>query len=598
MSDRYRGKFHLLPLPLPKFGRRAFLQRLGEVGLATTALSVTAGCGQSSPDLHGSTETETDSGGNPVTPDSINFLHGVASGDPLTDGIILWTRVTPPDSTSDPIAVNWLISESTDLSNPVNSGQFVTNAGRDYTVKVDAAGLNSFSTYYYQFSVIQADGSVATSAIGRTKTSPSATDDVSQLRIASAACNQYTFGHFNAFSRIAERADLDLVIHLGDYIYEGGGSQVRAHEPPHEILTLDDYRVRHAQYKTDPGLQSAHRQHPWISTVDDHETTNNSYATGASNHTEGAFADGGEGFWNERVGWALRAYFEWMPIRDNGTGFDAPAAGEPRQEAGQTGLLATGLGRLYKRVPYGELLDIILLDTRLAGRVEENTDFIVSEEQTILGADQRDWFLNELSSSSARWKVIGNGTAFAPLIAGPSNPLTGCTSPTPLDPPCYVNQDAWDGYQFDRNAVFDTIENNNLSNNVFIYGDIHAVIACDLPRVPNDPTQYNALTGEGSLGVELCCGGVAQVPVPIWTALMANGENPHMKHAQETRLGYMLMDITPDRVQAEWYYSAVQTETTVEVMDTTLLQTEHDSQRLTNALTASAGPASPPALAP
>lgn len=595
MSDRYRGRFHHLPLPLPEFGRRAFLQRIGEATVATTALGMTTGCGQTSP---AKKPDELDSGGNPISPESINFLHGVASGDPLISQIILWTRVTPPEDSVDPISVDWVISESTDLSSPVNSGQFVTNPDRDFTVKVDVTGLASYTTYYYQFSVMQADGSVSQSPVGRTKTAPAAGDDVSQLRFASASCNQYTFGHFNAFARIGERADLDLVIHLGDYIYEGGGSQVRAHEPPHEILTLEDYRIRHAQYKTDPGLQSAHRQHPWISTIDDHETTNNSYATGAANHTEGHPDDGGEGFWNERVGWALRAYFEWMPIRDNGTGFDAPAAGEPRQEAGQTGLLATGLGRLYKRVAYGELVDIIMLDTRLAGRVEENTDFIVSEEQTILGEDQRNWFLNELSNSTAQWKIIGNGTAIAPLIAGPTNPLTGCTSLTPLDPPCYVNQDAWDGYQFDRNAVFDTLENNSITNSVFIFGDIHAVIACDLPRVANDIASYNPATGEGSLGVELCCGGVAQVPVPVWTGLMANGENPHMKHAQETRLGYMLMDVTPARVQAEWYYSAVQAETTEETPDPVMLQTENNSQRLTNAVTPSAGPANPPALAP
>ena len=238
-----------------------------------------------------------------------------------------------------------------------------------------------------------------------------------------------------------------------------------------------------------------------------------------------------------------------------------------------------------------------MLDTRLAGRVEEDTDFIVSEDQTILGAEQRTWFLNELANSTARWRLIGNGTAFAPLIAGPTNPLTGCTS-GPTDPPCYVNQDAWDGYQFDRNAVYDTLETNGIDNSVFIFGDIHAVIACDLPRVPNDLASYNPLTGEGSLGVEFCCGGVAQVPVPVWTGLMVNGENPHMKHAQERQLGYMLLDITPERTQAEWYYSVAQTQTTTETMDPVILQTVSGSQHITNALQASSGPADPPPLAP
>ena len=595
MSDHHRRRFRLLPLPL--FSRRAFLKRFGGASLGALAIGGSSGCGSSSAPAQAAPGPELDSGGNPVAPDRINFLHGVASGDPRTDRVILWTRTTPPEGSTEDIAVDWRLSTTPDMADTVQSGQFITGAARDFTVKVDPTGLASSTTYYYQFSVTQSDGSVANSPIGRTKTAPAATDDVSQLRIASASCNQYTFGFFNAFGRIGERADLDLFIHLGDYIYEGGGSQVRAHDPAREIVSLADYRQRHAQYKTDPDLQAAHRQHPWITTIDDHESTNNSYATGASNHTEGRFEDGGEGFWQERVGWALRAYFEWMPVRDNGAGFDAPADGEPRQEAGQTGLLAEGLGRLYRRIPYGELLDIIMLDTRLAGRVEEDTDFIVSEDQTILGAEQRTWFLNELANSTARWRLIGNGTAFAPLIAGPTNPLTGCTS-GPTDPPCYVNQDAWDGYQFDRNAVYDTLETNGIDNSVFIFGDIHAVIACDLPRVPNDLASYNPLTGEGSLGVEFCCGGVAQVPVPVWTGLMVNGENPHMKHAQERQLGYMLLDITPERTQAEWYYSVAQTQTTTETMDPVILQTVSGSQHITNALQASSGPADPPPLAP
>lgn len=595
MSDHHRRRFRLLPPPT--FGRRDFLKRLGGVSFGAFTLGAASGCGSSSAPAQAAPGPVEDSGGNPIAPENINFLHGVASGDPRTDRVVIWTRTTPPDGSTDDIAVDWVMSLSPDLSNPVQSGEFITNAGRDFTVKVDPTGLASYTTYYYQFSVTQADGTVATSPIGRTKTAPAATDDVSQLRIASAACNQYTFGFFNAFGRIGERADLDLFIHLGDYIYEGGGSQLRAHEPAREIVSLDDYRQRHAQYKTDQDLQEAHRQHPWITTIDDHESTNNSYADGASNHTEGSFDDGGEGFWKERVGWALRAYFEWMPVRDNGPGFDAPAEGEPRQQDGFTGLSATGLGRLYRRIPYGDLLDIIMLDTRLAGRVEEDTDFIVSEEQTILGAEQRDWFLSELANSTAQWKIIGNGTTFAPLIAGPTNPLTGCTS-GPTDPPCFVNQDAWDGYQFDRNAVYDAIETNGVTNSVFMFGDIHAVIACDLPRVPNDIGSYNPITGEGSLGVELGCGGVAQVPVPIWTGLMVNGDNPHMKHANERQLGYMLMDITPERAQAEWYYSVVQQPTTAETLDPVMLQTVDGSQRLTPAATPSSGPADPPPLAP
>ena len=587
MSDFHRLRFRRLPtLPV---SRRGFLKRLGGASLGALAAGATPGCSNS---------TAPAGSGGAVDANSVAFLHGVASGDPMSDRVILWTRVTPGGEQSGPLRVDWRLSADPQMDAEIVSGQFVTGADRDFTVKVDPSGLDSFTTYYYQFSVTLNDGSVVRSPIGRTRTAPGAGDDLSQVRIASAACNSYSFGYFNAFGRVGERADLDLFIHLGDYIYEGGGGQVRTHAPDREITTLADYRQRHAQYKTDPDLQEAHRQHPWLMTIDDHETTNNSYSTGASNHTEGHPDDGGEGFWGERVGWALRAYYEWMPVRDRGDGFDAPAAGQDRTEAGQTGLSPNGLGRIYRRVPYGEQIDIFLLDTRLAGRVEENTDFINDEAQTILGAEQRQWFLDALAASTATWKLICNGTTFAPLIAGASNPLTGCTTVMPATDPCYVNQDAWDGYRFDRDAVYDVIENNGVENCVFLFGDIHAVIACDLPRDPNDLASYNPATGEGSLGVEFCCGGVAQLPVPVWTGLLANGFNPHMKHAQETRLGYMLLDITPQRSQAEWYYATVQQPNTLETPDPVMLQTTLGSQRLTTAVQRSSGSATPPPLAP
>ncbi len=588
MSDFHRRRFRRLPrLPI---SRRTFMRRAGGATAGAFALGSIAGCNGGRPPV-ASSGPQTP--GNPVAPASLQFLHGVASGDPRSDRVILWTRVTPADEVSGPISVDWLLARDPEMTDVVQAGRFVTGPARDYTVKVDPTRLDSFTSYYYRFAVTQADGTVVQSPQGRTKTAPGARDAVAQVRIASASCNNYSFGFFNAFRRIGERADVDLVIHLGDYIYEGGssGNGLRGHLPDREIISLADYRERHAQYKTDPDLQEAHRQHPWITTWDDHETTNNSYATGASNHTEGAEA---EGFWAERVGWALRAYFEWMPIRDNGPGFDAPAAGEPRLEDGASGLDPRGLGRIYRTIPYGELIDIIMLDTRLAGRAVQSTDDIVSEEQTILGRAQREWFLRELQNSRATWKIIGNGTTFAPLIAPGVNPLTGCTA-LPGEDPCFANEDAWDGYRFDRQAVFDAIEEGAVQNSVFIFGDIHAVIACDLPRVPNDPSQYNPLTGEGSLGVELCCGGVAQVPVPVWTGLRASGSNPHMKHAQEEQLGYMLMDITPERVQGEWYYSTPFVPgSPVELLDPVMLQTTAGSQRLTPALLPSPGKDAPP----
>ncbi len=576
-------------MPRPSLSRRRFLKQLAALG-AVSAAAPLSGCGNSDP----LAQRMGIPGGPAPPPVGLSFLHGVASGDPREDRVILWTRVTPAEPVA-AIAVDWVLSLTPDLANPVRSGRFGTGPERDYTVKVDPTGLRSYTTYYYQFSVTRADGSVVRSPIGRTKTAPAITDAVDRIRVAVASCSNYGFGFFSAYRHIGERADLDLVIHLGDYLYETGGGEIRQHQPDREILTLADYRERHAQYKSDPDLQEAHRQHPWITTWDDHETTDNSYRTGANNHTEGA-----EGCWEERMGWALRAYFEWMPIRDNGLGFDAPKEGPGATcpSTGERGLLPEGLGRIYRTIPYGSLIDFILLDTRLAGRAPQNGVDIVSEEQTILGAEQREWFLQELPRRTALWKVVANGVGFAPLRL-PANPVEGCTSPLSpvgMNESCFLNEDSWDGYRFDRNAVFDCIEQNNIQNVVMIFGDIHAVIACDLPRNGNDPQHYNPATGEGSLGVELCCGAIANVPLPIWNAIRPF--NPHMKHANEGPNGYLLMDISAERVQAEWYYANPQIQNAPETPDPVMLQTLVNSQRLTPAAVRTTAKPNPPPLVP
>jgi alkaline phosphatase D len=577
MSAHHRLRFR--SLPRLALSRRGFLRRLGGAALGVAGASALPACGG------GNAGPAAAPGG------SLRFLHGVASGDPRANRVILWTRVTPDAPDAAAISVDWRLARDPGLTDLVQSGRFVTSAERDFTVKVDPAGLASQSTYYYDFAVTQADGEVVRSPVGRTRTAPGAGDSVERVRAAVVSCSNYAFGFFNAYGRIAERADLDLVIHLGDYLYETGGGEVRSHLPDREIISLADYRERHAQYKTDPDLQEAHRQHAWITTWDDHETTDNSYRTGANNHTEGA-----EGCWEERMGWAIRAYFEWMPIRDNGPGFDAPiqGAGQTCEITGERGLLPEGLGRIFRTISYGPLIDFIMLDTRKAGRAEQaGTTSIVSEEQTILGTAQREWFLQELQRSTALWKVVGTGTGFTPLVV-PVNPVTGCVVAT--DGECFLNDDAWDGYRFDRDAVFDVIEAGAIPNVVFIFGDIHAVIACDVPRNPEDPLDYNPLTGEGSRCVELCCGGVANLPLPIWDAIRPF--NPHMKHVNETQLGYLLMDITPERTQAEWYYALAQVPTPIETPDPVMLQTFSASQRLTPALIRSSAKPNPPPLAP
>jgi alkaline phosphatase D len=424
----------------------------------------------------------------------------------------------------------------------VKTGSFLTSAARDYTVKPDVTGLASYTSYYYQFSVTLADGSVVRSPIGRTKTAPKA-GDTDRLRFVSASCQSMSFGFFNAHGAMAVKPDHDVMLFLGDYIYEtAAASQLagRSGEPPREITTLEDYRIRHAQYKRDPDLQANHRQIPFICVWDDHETTNNSYRPSASNHTEGA-----EGCWEQRMGWAIRAYFEWMPIRDNpSTAFDAPTAaacpGAPLE-----GYLPEGNGKIERNFSYGDLVDIIMLDTRLQGRVPEDGTDNVSEAHTMLGAAQRERFLAKLGSSTAKWKIVGQQMTFAPIKGVPLPEDQGGT---------FLNSDAWDGYRFDRNAVLQHIADNAIKNVVFLSGDTHVVTAFDVPREPSDPTRYNPVTGAGSLCVEFSNSGIANVGI-LGEFLMAN--NPHLKYANIAERGYLLLDITAARVQGEYWFTGL-----------------------------------------
>ncbi len=259
----------------------------------------------------------------------LEFRHGVASGDPLADRVILWTRVS--GLTSGTADVTYSVWSDAALSQLVTSGTASTNALRDYTVKVDVDGLQPATTYYYRFGA----GS-AQSTVGRTRTAPQGATE--HLRIGVVSCSSLAHGYFNAYRKIAERSDLDVVLHLGDYIYEYGTNQygeVRAYEAsardPHARGLPHASR---AQYKQDPDLQEAHRQHPFINIWDDHETADNSWRDGANNHTEG---DGAEGVWVQRKAWAIQAYYEWLPIRQV----------DPAQPSASTGVSVTVISPIW-----------------------------------------------------------------------------------------------------------------------------------------------------------------------------------------------------------------------------------------------------------
>lgn len=433
----------------------------------------------------------------PPGPVSAAFQHGVASGDPLQDKVILWTRVTQsPAATVD---VDWLIASDPLLTNIVAQGTASASSARDYVVKIDATGLQAGTSYYYRFFL--PDGG---SPVGRTRTLP--VGDVQHLRIALVTCSQ-SGSVFNAYARVAERADLDLVLHLGDYLYADADQ------------TLAQYRSRHRAYKADNiELRELHRQHPMIAIWDDHETTNDCYTDGAP--APNAFIGP---LWELRKDAATQAYFEHLPIRDN----------------------ADGSRRIYRDFQLGNLADIFMLDGRFEGRSAqvsgENAAERSDPSRSMLGAEQEQWLADKLRGSSARYKLIGNQT-----MLGHLNEVTATGAKT--------NQwmDQWDGYPPARQRLYDVLKGDanhpKIDNVVVCTGDWHNSFIMDLPE---DPTKgYDATSGAGSLAVEY-------VTPSITSGFFAVSDlapfSPHIKHHDRTAHGYVLLDLTPQRVLGEMW---------------------------------------------
>ena len=515
------------------WSRRDFLRRAGFVSTAVAAAPLLASCGANG----GGRDPDPGS-----EPGSVEFKHGVASGDPLQNQIILWTRVTP--ATDGTVEGQVQVASDPAFTQIVKTSRFSTDASKDYTVKVDQDGLAPATTYYYRFSVGQ-----TRSVIGRTRTA--ADGGLDRLRVGVVSCSSYAHGYFSAYKALAKRADLDVVLHLGDYIYEYGSGEygaVREYQPSHEILTLDDYRTRHAYYKLDPDLQEVHRQHPFITVWDDHETANDSWRDGAENHTEGT-----EGVWAQRKAWGVQAYAEWLPIR-------LPDTANPQ--------------RIYRQFRYGDLAQFVMLDTRLEGRDEQvsaaDAAGVNDADRHLISTAQFGFLSNALASTSAKWKLLGQQVMFGQLrIPGlpdlsrltglpipqlealiSSLPIVGTQGPL-------INADQWDGYSAERKRVFDLIESVGGGNVAVLTGDIHTSWAMDLSRDPANPLVYNALTGSGSLAVEFVATSVTSPGLDPLAPLqnLLRVFNPHMKYVDLAKKGYLLLDVTPERLQGEWWYS-------------------------------------------
>jgi len=450
------------------------------------------------------------------------FLHGVASGDPLQDRVILWTRVTvTPDIRRLP--VRWEIASDPGLRKIVARGRVSTGPQRDFTLKVDAAGLDPGRTYYYRFDTLG-----EASAIGRTRTLP--TGPVERLRLACCSCANYPQGFFNAYAEIAQRADLDAVLHLGDYLYEYGrdgyGSDAglgREVWPAHEIVSLADYRERHACYKLDPDLQAVHQQHPFIAVWDDHESANNAWMHGAENHDPSR-----EGAWRDRKAAAIRAYYEWMPVR-------AP-------------LGDLNPGRIYRSFRFGDLADIVMLDTRLSGRQQQaalnDPEGLADPNRRLLDAAQERWLRAQLEASrdaGTRWRLLGQQVLMGSMSAR-GQP---------------VNTDSWDGYPGDRIRLLEHLETAQVRDVVVLSGDVHSSWALEVARDPFSPEHYDPHSGRGSLAVEFVTPAVSSSPLGSFPGAGALAEldarRPHIRWTDLHRRGYTLLAVDAERSQAEWY---------------------------------------------
>ena len=463
------------------------------------------------------------------------FQHGVASGDPLQDSVVIWTRITTPEASAE---VRYTVAHDPELRNVTAAGAARTDASCDYTVSVDVKGLDPGSTYYYGFEALGERSPVA-----RTKTLPP--DDVSHLRFAIVSCVKFNAGFFNAYARIAEREDLDFLLHLGDYIYEAAnkppasqtpGADIGRHfEPLHECVTLADYRTRYAQYRRDSHVQRVHHVHPFIATVDDHEFADGAWRSGSVEHKAKR-----DGPWESRRAAAFQARSEWLPIRP-------PDPSDPE--------------RVFRTIRLGNLADLFLIDTRT--RRDELVDGppMYDPTRSQLGREQRDWLLGDLAASKATWRLLANSSVMGqtwderlPESAKQSLIALKMIAKGGAGP----DPDQWDGYPAERELIFDCFRHHPGGNIVVLSGDIHASLAIELKSDPRDPHEEPfavevVTTSVTSQNVDEKLGWQPRTAcVAIERAIVA--AVPHIRWCELESHGYVIIDLCPKEVRAEWWH--------------------------------------------
>ncbi|MFI5952327.1 alkaline phosphatase D family protein [Cryptosporangium sp. NPDC051539] len=428
------------------------------------------------------------------------FTLGVASGDPLPDGVVLWTRLAPrplepgggmPD---EPVAVRWEIAHDERFRRSVRSGVRVARPAAAHTVHVDVRGLRPAATYYYRFVVA---GQV--SAVGRTRTAPAAGSSPASLRFATASCQNWQDGFYTAYRSMAD-AELDFVAFLGDYVYEavGGPTRLRDHVGAGQPYTLDEYRIRHAQYRTDPDLAGMHAAAPWIVSIDDHDVDDNwagEWPADPALVEPVPFA--------ARKAAALRAYAEHLPMR-TGPG-----------------------GRMYRRLGFGDLATLHVLDTRSYRSMQPRSLRAASQPaRTMTGAEQERWLVRGLAGSGARWNLLANQVMMAATEGSRRN------------------FDAWDGYRAQRRRLLEFLATGAVANPVVLTGDQHATWVSDLR--PDFGDVSSPVVAAEFVGTSITSGGDAD-PAAIAEFHREHdpefARNPHFAYC-DNRRGYLLGELT------------------------------------------------------
>lgn len=508
---------------------------------------------------------------------STEFTHGIASGDPLADGVVLWTRVVPDKDFEKAVSVAWEVATDKGFDNLVHSGTADARNAHDFTVKVDVRGLSAGQTYYYRFHT-----SDSQSPVGTTLTLPEGAID--SVRMGVVSCANYPAGYFNVYREIGMRDDLDVVVHLGDYIYEysseaesyaaADAAELGRNFPEDndlELIRLKDYRRRYGIYRGDTDLQALHSKVPFIVVWDDHEVANDAWENGAGNH------DAGEGDYGTRKLEALQAYFEWMPIRPVIEGNDQA---------------------IFRTFRFGNLVDLHMLDTRHMGR-DEQLDYldyftgagldqarfiadVGSPSRTLLGAEQLLWLQASLGYSTATWQVLGQQILMGrmnlpaellvkiatedfnglPAMLGElaqlkGRQLAGDASLTPeesarINTAAPYNLDAWDGYQYEREVVLGTAKKLN-KNLVVLAGDTHNAWANNLKDIDGD-----------QIGVEFATASVSSPGLEEYLELgeeqIAGAEQgigllaDDLDYLNMNQRGYMVVTFTAEEARADWYF--------------------------------------------